>query len=72
MSPHILKTNIGEDREVAEITDAFLALKFISSWSIDLEDVDRVMKIHTLKEIDQSEIIGFVRNLGYECMDLSD
>jgi len=31
-----------------------------------------VMKIHTLKEIDQSEIIGFVRNLGYECMDLSD
>lgn len=68
---HILvfKTNInnGNDKPLLEQTMA--AIVAIEEWSIDVEDVDRVLRVVS-HETGPQEIINKVRALGFECQEL--
>lgn len=72
MNLHILKTNVDYPEDAAQLELALLTRPSIQRMSIDLEDVDRVLKIESNEMIQQEEILQLIRGLGYECEDLPE
>lgn len=68
---HVLKTNIlnVEDlnKLVPVLTDEFRILK----WTVDLHDVDKVLRIES-NDISQQEVIELISAAGYCCEELPD
>lgn len=69
-SIHIFKTNIQLITPNCVINQILTNHSDIQEWSIDLEDVDAVLRIvsETLKA---DEIIKLINATGYECQELS-
>ena len=68
---HILvfKTNIMDGNDKLLLEQTMSVLGTIEEWSIDLEDVDRVLRVVS-HETGPEEIITKVRALGFECREL--
>lgn len=67
----VFKTNVSLDHEVVKVADALAAEKNITRWSIDREDVDKVLRI----ECDRLHPIAVIRLLsdaGFQCEELPD
>lgn len=45
----------------------FSKQRAISRWSVDIEDIDNVMRVVTKARLPEMDIIKMVRNLGFEC-----
>lgn len=67
---HILKTNIKTKLAVNTIKLLFNAHPDVVKWSIDLEDVDKVLRIETNKTLQQKDIIEQVKSRGFYCEEL--
>lgn len=65
----ILKTNLSH-REQLDFLAPYLNENAIR-WSIDLEDVDRVLRIET-ESIDADEVIQQIGSAGFYCSELLD
>lgn len=68
---HILvfKTNIHTDMDKHRIEAALSEMKHIEEWSVDMEDIDRVLRVVSF-ELCPEEIISFIRSVGFECQEL--
>lgn len=66
----ILKTNILSKRKLQLLAPAFNEHRSIQRWTVDLEDIDKVLRIEGDSRIDQSEIIELVKNNGFYAEDL--
>lgn len=67
----VFKTNVSKDDEVVKVGDALASEKNITRWSIDREDVDKVLRI----ECDSLHPIAVIRLLsdaGFQCEELPD
>jgi hypothetical protein len=43
----------------------------ISRWNIDLEDIDKVLRIES-NDIELTEIVQLIHNAGFQCEELAD
>lgn len=69
---HILKTNIDSELAFSRVKTVLTNHENIRDWSIDLEDIDNVLKVHASHHLDISDICELVRLRGYYCEDLDD
>lgn len=68
---HVFKTNISLDHDVKKISPVLGEESRIKKWSVDVEDVDNVLRVEAHR-IASIEIISLVRQCGYHCEELTD
>ena len=68
----ILKTGIQNREKLQEINSIFNNNPEITRWTIDLEDVDKVLKIEGKDELNENNIIQLIRSCGFYCELLPD
>jgi hypothetical protein len=67
----VFKTNITTTIQLEKVRPVLSTLQGIKTWSIDREDVDKVLRIeseHLLPEV----IIRLLKDAGFECDELPD
>jgi len=67
MNIFVFKTNIGTKKLVEALKPVFGRQRAISRWSVDIEDIDNVMRVVTRSKLLEVDIIKMVRGLGFEC-----
>ncbi|SEC39152.1 hypothetical protein SAMN04489761_2864 [Tenacibaculum sp. MAR_2009_124] len=72
MKLFIFKTNINTKYKVKSINDTFVLDTNILDVSVDLEDVDKVLRIETTDVIKEVEIVNKVERAGFSCVELAD
>jgi hypothetical protein len=68
----ILKTNIETKQRALILKSLFYNYAQITNWSVDTEDIDKVLRIEAPGNIDQDEIIQLVKTCGFQCEELRD
>ena len=66
----ILRTDIKTRKKVRKIKSVFNKHPVIIDWSIDLEDIDNVLRIKAYDELTEEDIISLVQKEGFYCEDL--
>lgn len=72
MKLYIFKTNIRNKKKIRHAKSLLKKHLKIKNWSVDLEDVDKVMRIETTDEILENDIIRTMQNNAFSCEVLSD
>ena len=72
MKLFILKTDIRTKRQLNKIKPALQQSNNITRWSIDLDDVDKVLKVETKVDSQEAEMIELLRSKGINCEELPD
>lgn len=67
---HILKTNIETKQAVNTLKLLFNTHPGIIKWSLDLEDIDNVLRVESSKNISKEDIIDEVKSKGIYCEEL--
>ncbi|WP_299550322.1 hypothetical protein [Seonamhaeicola sp.] len=67
---HILKTNIETKLAINTIKLLFNAHPGIYKWSVDLEDIDKVLRVETNHMLSKEDIIDQVKARGIYCEEL--
>ena len=68
----IVRTNIRSDQEVAVIRPLLDTFAGIDRWSLDLEDIDHVLKIRASDQVSEQAIFQLIRSQGFICENLPD
>ena len=68
----ILKTNIQTPEQVEEIGSVLRHYPFVIAWSVDIEDVDCVLRIEAFQPLSEAKVIQLVENQGFYCGVLPD
>ena len=63
----LFKTNIWGEHHVRALHSIFTANENIKSWSVDREDIDNVLRIVSLGQLSEREIISIVTQQGFSC-----
>lgn len=66
----ILKTDISSKQQLDKLEPVFKQNQYITRWTVDLEDIDKVLKVETTSDTEQNELIQLVRNQGIYCEEL--
>lgn len=67
----VFRTNLNSLSDIETIAPAMDSSAAILNWSVDIEDIDKVLRIESLRE-NADEIIEVVRLAGYQCEELPD
>ena len=68
----IFKTNIKTKKNVKALQSLFKYQSNIINWSIDLEDIDKVLKINAIETLDESDVRNLVKVRGFCCEPLTE
>ncbi|PCJ89410.1 MAG: hypothetical protein COA57_02085 [Flavobacteriales bacterium] len=68
----ILKTDIKTKKGVKIIKPLFNNHPFITNWSIDIEDIDNVLRVETYNDLKETDLIYMLKNRGFYCETLPD
>ncbi|MBL4706937.1 MAG: hypothetical protein JKY48_00660 [Flavobacteriales bacterium] len=66
----IFKTNIESERKIRKLERKFSSFSNIKSWTIDVDDIDRVLKVRVERASNQFEVKSLVNNCGFICEEL--
>jgi hypothetical protein len=69
MNIHIFKTNISNTTAVSNVGKVFSNITGVEEWSVDLEDVDKVLRVVT-STLSTKEITDLINGAGYSCQEL--
>ena len=72
MKLFIFSTNINTQQKVKSVHQLFNNDQNIIDFSVDIEDIDNVLRIETTDIINESDIIDRVKNKGFNCVELAD
>ncbi|MGE0589674.1 MAG: hypothetical protein AB7O48_13945 [Cyclobacteriaceae bacterium] len=67
----VFRTNLNSATDIDTISHVMDASAAVLNWSVDIEDIDKVLRIESLRE-NANEIIELVRLAGYQCEELPD
>lgn len=67
----VFRTNINHKEDLKRIETLFRNVKEISSWNVDLEDHDKVLRLES-STIDIETIIKMTNEAGFFCEELMD
>ncbi|PIA78046.1 hypothetical protein BFR04_07390 [Gaetbulibacter sp. 4G1] len=68
----IFKTNIKTKKKVKNIKPFFDNHSSVIKWSIDIEDIDNVLKIEATTNSSENDFINQIKALGFYCDVLAD
>ena len=72
MRTHICCTNINSKEQLDILKPHLNNHNSIIRWSIDLEDIDAVLKVITTNNLKEHEIIHLLDSEGYQCKVMTD
>ena len=67
MHIHIFKTNVSSKKDVNMIGMSLSSNPKIMDWSIDLEDIDKVLRIEAHKNLCENDIVEDLITSGFYC-----
>ena len=67
----VFKTNVSTNAQFEKAKPVLSALPEIKSWSIDREDVDKVLRIES-EHLLPAVVIRALHDAGFECEELPD
>jgi|GEM_PF-168205 len=67
----IFKTDVRNEYDVEKIASLMTEDPRIKRWSIDLQDIDKVLRVES-QHVQEQEIISHLRKAGYRCEELHD
>lgn len=67
----IFKTDIDSKWKLNCVSKFFKNHQHIFRWSLDMEDVDNVLRIEASDEIIESDVIHLLHNIGIHSQDLA-
>jgi len=68
----IFRTNIETKKSVEAIQMLFNNQSSIINWSIDLEDIDKVLKVKITDTLNENDVKNLVKVKGFYCEALPD
>lgn len=68
----IFRTDIKSKKKVKSVRTVFNNHSDIIKWSIDLEDIDNVLRIEATKNLSEEEVIDLVKINGFYIQALLD
>ncbi len=63
----IFKTNIRYKKNLKALQKAFEPHPEIIKWSVDTEDIDKVLRVELTEHVSEKEVIDLVQHLGLVC-----
>ncbi|GAA3605944.1 hypothetical protein Q4Q39_11475 [Flavivirga amylovorans] len=66
----VFKTDIDNPHKLALINNSFAKIPEINHWSVDMEDIDNVLRVETSGDILESNIIDLLNKVHVYCQDL--
>ena len=72
MNLFIFKTNVEPGRKLLALKRLFQEWKSIQNWTIDVEDIDRVLRVFVSSKVSEREVIRKIQSYGIQCERLSD
>jgi len=72
MKQLIFRTNIETKNNVKAITSLFKYHSSIIKWSIDLDDIDKVLKVNTTGTLNENDVKNLLSISGFHCEPLPD
>lgn len=66
----ILRTNIKSRKKLKTIVPVLDGHASIHQWSIDIEDIDNVLRVETNEDLQEKDVIQLVRENGFYAEDL--
>ena len=72
MKLFILKTDIKAQWQVNKLKPVFQKYEHIARWTVDMDDIDRVLKLETNVDAEQQDMIKLVQDQGIYCEELPD
>lgn len=67
----VFKTNIDNTEKLASVNNSFSGIPKIYLWSVDMEDIDNVLRVETSGDIAESNIIDLLNEINVYCQDLT-
>lgn len=67
----ILKTNILSKQMVRPLVQVLDSHEGIYDWSIDLEDIDKVLRIEAKRQLQLQEVIQLIATYGFSVEELN-
>ena len=67
----VFKTNLSYQKDVKTISSLLDNLRGIIRWNVDLSDIDRVLRIESIR-VTPNNIIQLIASAGYSCEELLD
>jgi hypothetical protein len=71
MGVYVFKTDINSASLIESVKPLLNSYQYISDWSIDIEDIDNVLRIISV-ELLENEIIQIIKSKGFICEALPD
>jgi len=68
----IFRTDIKTKKKFKAVKPIFNRHPSISSWSIDIEDIDNVLRIEASENLDERDVITLTNTQGFYCEALKD
>lgn len=68
----IFKTDIKTKERATEVQFLFNSHPLISNWTIDMEDIDNVLRVEAKEDLCENDVIYLIRNYGFYCEALPD
>ena len=68
----IFKTDIKTKKKIKAVKSILDNLPIISKWSLDTEDIDKVLKIEVSGNLNENDLIRLVEPGGFYCEPLPD
>lgn len=66
----VLKTNIRYKKNVRAVAPLLNGRNSISRWNIDLEDIDKVLRIES-DNMELTEVVQLIQEAGFHCEELA-
>lgn len=63
----IFKTNIEHKKSLKAVKKAFKKVPDIVDWTVDTEDIDKVLRVELGGLLTEEEVITLVKRLGLNC-----
>jgi hypothetical protein len=67
----VFKTNISSDSDVGKVSHALTSESNIVRWTIDRDDVDKVLRVEC-DQLQPEAVIKLLHDAGFECEELPD
>ncbi len=68
----VFETNIKSKKKVKSLKPLFNTHSDILKWSVDLEDVDKVLRIEATPNLSEKEVMNLIRIHGFYIKPLPD
>lgn len=70
MAVHVLRTNVDNEQKLKAMSSLLNNFQEIKCWSLDQEDVDKVLRVEASESLTISTIVKMLNSKGLFCEEL--